>query len=85
MHGAAMGMFPRVATLLAENGADPALWDVKNYRGWTPLFIAEGYRYGLPRPSRPTIEVISNLMNDAGLTTEGERPEVIDIYEATPD
>ena len=85
MHGAAMGMFPRVATLLAESGADPVRWDVKNYRGWTPLFIAEGYRYGLPRPSRPTIDVISNLMNDAGLTTEGERPEVIDIYEATPD
>ena len=54
-------------------------------RGGLLYSSLEGYRYGLPRPSRPTIDVISNLMNDAGLTTEGERPEVIDIYEATPD
>lgn len=81
MHGAAMGMFPEVAKLLDANGADPHLYNVTNYRGWTPLFIAEGYRYGLPRPSQATIEVITAFMGEAGISTEGERPEIIDIYE----
>jgi len=81
MHGAAYGMFPVVVNLLADNGADPHIWNRENHRGWTPLFIAEGYRFGLPRPSRPTIEVIERLMNEAGLPTEGPRPEIIDIYE----
>jgi ankyrin repeat protein len=80
MHGAAFGMFPAVAKLLAQHGADPYIWNRENYRGWTPLFIAEGYRYGLPRPSRPTIEVIETMMTEAGITLGGQRPEVIDIY-----
>jgi hypothetical protein len=45
------------------------------------LFIAEGYRFGLPRPSRPTIEAIERLMFAAGIPTEGPRPPVIDMYE----
>ena len=84
MHGAAMGMFPEIAKLLNEYGANPHLYNVENYRGWTPLFIAEGYRYGLPRPSQATIEVITGFMGEAGISTEGERPEVIDIYEVPP-
>lgn len=84
MHGAAMGMFPEVAKLLNEHGADPYIFNIENYRGWTPLFIAEGYRYGLPRPSQATIEVITGFMDSAGISTEGERPEVIDIYEVPP-
>ena len=44
------------------------------------MFIAEGYRFGLPRPSRPTIEAIERLMVAAGIPTEGPRPPVIDIY-----
>ena len=84
MHGAAMGMFPDVAKILAANGADPHIWNIENYRGWTPLYIAEGYRYGLPRPFRPVIEVITGYMDEAGISTEGERPEVIDIYEVPP-
>jgi len=47
MHGAAYGSFPAVVDLLADNGADPQIWKRKNERGWTPLFIAEGYRFGL--------------------------------------
>jgi ankyrin repeat protein len=80
MHGAAYGMFPAVINLLADNGADPHIWKRENHRGWTPLFIAEGYRFGLPRPSRPTIEAITPLMVAAGIPTEGPRPPVIDIY-----
>ena len=81
MHGAAYGMFPAVIDLLAANGADPQIWKRENHRGWTPLFIAEGYRFGLPRPSRPTIEAIERLMFAAGIPTEGPRPPVIGIYE----
>ena len=80
MHGAAYGMFPAVVNLLADNGADPHIWKRENYRGWSPLFIAEGYRFGLPRPSRPTIQAIEDLMLAAGIPTEGPRPPVIDIY-----
>ncbi len=80
MHGAAYGMFPTVVELLADNGADPHIWKRENHRGWSPLFIAEGYRYGLPRPSRATIQVITRLMVAAGIPTEGPRPPVIDIY-----
>ena len=80
MHGAAYGMFPAVINLLADNGADPHIWKRENHRGWSPLFIAEGYRFGLPRPSRPTIQAIEDLMLAAGIPTEGPRPPVIDIY-----
>jgi ankyrin repeat protein len=84
MHGAAMGMFPEVAKLLDEHGANPHIYNIENYRGWTPLFVAEGYRYGLPRPSQGTIDVITGFMDGAGISTAGERPEVIDIYEVPP-
>ncbi len=81
MHGAAYAMFPAVVELLADHGADPHIWNRKNHQGWTPLFIAEGYRFGLPRPSGITITVVERLMAEAGISTEGERPEIIDIYE----
>ena len=84
MHGAAYGMFPAVVDLLADNGADPQIWKRKNEQGWTPLFIAEGYRFGLPRLSRPTIEAIEPLMLAAGIPTDGPRPTFVDQYETTP-
>jgi len=84
MHGAAYGRFPSVVRLLADHGADPHVWNRVNYRGWTPLFIAEGHRH-IPRgPSLPTIEVISRLMFESGIPTEGPRPELIDQYEVPP-
>ncbi len=84
MHGAAYGMFPAVVDLLADNGADPEIWKQANERGWTPLFIAEGFRFGLPRHSRPTVEAVERLMLAAGIPTDGPRPRVIDIYEVVP-
>jgi len=81
MHGAAYGNFPTVVQLLAERGADPNVWKRANKQGRTPLYIAEGYRGGLPRPSRPTIDAVTSLMLAAGLSTEGTRPPVRDIYE----
>ena len=84
MHGAAYGSFPAVVDLLANNGADPQIWKRKNERGWTPLFIAEGYRFGLPRHSRPTIEAVERLMLAAGIPTDGPRPIHVDQYSTTP-
>ena len=80
MHGAAFASFPTVVQLLADNGADIHVWSQPNEQGRTPLFIAEGYRGGLPRPSRPTIETITFLMDGAGIPTDGPRPELVDMY-----
>lgn len=81
MHGAAYNIYPRVVTLLAESGADPQVWKNRNKAGATPLFIAEGYSGRLPRPDAPTIAAITKLMLAAGLSTAGERPKVVDIYQ----
>lgn len=80
VHGAAFASFPSVVQQLADNGADIHVWTVPNEQGRTPLFIAEGFRGGLPRPSRPTIEAITFLMDGAGISTGGPRPELVDQY-----
>jgi len=81
MHGAAYNMYPRVVKLLAERGADPQVWKNPDKAGRTPLFIAEGFSGRLPRPDPPTIEAVTKLMLAAGISTEGERPKVVDIYQ----
>src|SRR5215475_15837343 len=80
MHGAAYNQYPRVVNLFAERGADPKIWSRPNRSGRTPLSIAEGYAGRLPRPDKPTIEAVTKLMRAAGLSTDGPRPEVVDIY-----
>jgi ankyrin repeat protein len=80
MHGAAYNIYPRVVELLAKRGADPQIWSKPDKFGRTPLFIAEGYAGRLPRPDPPTIEAVTRLMRAAGLSTDGPRPEVVDIY-----
>ena len=84
MHGAAYGSFPTVVQLLADHGADIRIWNQRNEQGRTPLFIAEGHRGGLPRPSRATIEAITVLMDGAGVSTDGERPAIVDQYAPKP-
>jgi hypothetical protein len=81
MHGAAFNISPLVVKLLAERGADPQIWKHPNKAGGTPLFIAEGFISRLPRPDAPTIEAITKLMVAAGISTQGERPRIIDSYE----
>jgi hypothetical protein len=83
MHGAAFGNFPTVAQLLAARGADADIWKRPDRQGRTPLFIAEGYRGGPLRPSRPTIDEITRLMVAKGLPMDGPRPlgVVRDTYE----
>jgi ankyrin repeat protein len=84
VHGAAYNMYPKVIEFLAENGADPQVWGKPNKFGRTPLFIAEGFSGRLPRPDQPTIDVVTKLMLEAGLSLEGERPPVVDIYAPKP-
>jgi ankyrin repeat protein len=81
MHGAAYNISPLVVKLLADRGADPHIWKNPNKAGGTPLFIAEGYTSRLPRPDAATIEAITKLMVAAGISTEGERPKIVDSYE----
>jgi uncharacterized protein len=81
MHGAAYNISPLMVEFLAKHGADPQIWSKPNKLGGTPLFIAEGYTTRLPRPDAPTLEALTTLMRSVGLSTEGERPKMIDSYE----
>lgn len=81
MHGAAYGSFPSVIQLLADRGADPELWKRPNNHGWTPLFIAEGYRPGNFKPAPLAIAAVERLMAREGLSTDGSRPRHIGTYE----
>ncbi|HXE63814.1 MAG TPA: ankyrin repeat domain-containing protein [Bryobacteraceae bacterium] len=80
MHGAAANNYPRVVNLLAERGADPKIWSRPNKTGRTPLFLAEGYNAAELHPDPPTIAAITRLMDAAGLSTEGKRPDIVDMY-----
>src|SRR5881628_1246314 len=80
MHGAAYGNFPTIVELLAKRGADIKVWNQPDKQGRSPLFIAEGFKAGRQQPSRPTIEAITRLMLAAGLSTDGPRPQMTDIY-----
>ena len=64
MHGAAYKSIPKMAHFLAENGADPNVWDRKNKHGWTPLRIAQGYRPGNFRPAAAMVEAINAVSED---------------------
>lgn len=81
MHGAAYGSFPSVVELLADRGADADLWKLPNRHGWTPLWIAEGYRPGNFKPAPETIATLERLMAKEGIPTEGPRPRHIGTYE----
>ena len=67
MHGAAYKNVPGVVEWLAENGADMAIWNRKNKKGWTPLMIAQGFRPGNFKPDAATIEAIERVMRAAGV------------------
>jgi ankyrin repeat protein len=83
MHGAAFASWPRMVKALAAKGAKIAVWNQKNQRGWTPLMIAEGHRYGNYKPSFETIAAIKEVMLANGITPPPPTPpEVRKGYEA---
>ncbi|MGH9630003.1 MAG: ankyrin repeat domain-containing protein, partial [Bryobacteraceae bacterium] len=77
MHGAAYKNLPAVVELLAGKGADIEVWNRKNKQGWTPLTIAEGYRFGNFKPSPVTVAAFHRVMSDAGVRPDsGPRPVI---------
>lgn len=83
MHGAAFASFPKVIKFLDAKGAKIEVWNQKNQRGWTPLLIAEGHRYGNFKPSFETIAAIKEVMIAHGLTPPPPTPlAAVQGYEA---
>jgi ankyrin repeat protein len=67
MHGAAYKNLPGTVEFLAEKGAKIDIWNRKNKHGWTPLTIAEGYRFGNFKPSPETVAAFHRVMRAAGV------------------
>jgi len=67
MHGAAYKNLPAVVELLAAKDARIEIWNQKNKFGWTPLLIAQGYRFGNFKPSITTVAAIEKVMLAAGV------------------
>jgi ankyrin repeat protein len=76
MHGAAFANFPKVVKFLESKGAKIDVWNQKNKRGWTPLLVAEGHRYGNFKPSFETIAAIKEVMMAHGITPPPPTPLV---------
>lgn len=70
MHGAAYKNLPAAVQFLADKGASIEIWNRKNKFGWTPLTIAEGYRFGNFKPSPETVAVFRRIMRAAGVSTD---------------
>jgi ankyrin repeat protein len=67
MHGAAYKNHPKAVEFLAAKGAKIEVWNRKNSHGWTPLRIAEGYRFGNFKPSPDTVAAFHRVMSAAGI------------------
>ena len=76
MHGAAFANFPKVIKLLDAKGAKLEVWNQKNQKGWTPLLIAEGHRYGNFKPGFSTIAAFHDVLRAHGLTPPPPTPPV---------
>jgi len=72
MHGAAYKNLPGAVECLASHGAKIEIWNKRNKFGWTPLIIAEGYRFGNYKPSPPTVEAFRKIMVAAGVWDKRE-------------
>ncbi len=76
MHGAAFDNFPKVVKFLDARGARIEIWNQPNKRGWTPLLIAEGHRYGNFKPSFETIAAFHDVLRAHGLTPPPPTPRI---------
>jgi len=83
MHGAAFASWPKMVKFLDAKGAKIEVWNQKNKRGWTPLMVAEGHRFGNFKPSFETIAAIKEVMVAHGVTPPPPTPrEEVKGYEA---
>jgi ankyrin repeat protein len=71
MHGAAYKNLPAVVQFLNDHGAKIEVWNKTNKFGWTPLWIADGHRFGNFKPSADTIAAFRRIMTAAGAPIEG--------------
>lgn len=62
LHGAAYKNLPGAVRFLTTHGAKVEVWNKPNKNGWTPLGIAEGYRFGNFKPSPPTEAAIREAL-----------------------
>jgi uncharacterized protein len=62
IHGAAYKNVADAVRYLASHGANPDVWNQPNKHGWTPLTIAQGYRFGNFKPSPPTVQALLEVM-----------------------
>ncbi len=76
MHGAAFANFPKTVKHLDKRGAKIEIWNVKNKKGWTPLLVAEGHRFGNFKPSFETIAAFHDLFRAYGLPVPPATPPV---------
>lgn len=67
MHSAAYKNVPAAVTYLAQRGAKIEVWNRVNKGGWTPLRIAEGYRYGNFKPSPETVAAFQKIFQQTGV------------------
>jgi ankyrin repeat protein len=67
MHGAAYKNLPGAVEALAKHGANVSIWNRNNRFGWTPLRIAQGYRFGNYKPSVVTVSAIEKILQEAGV------------------
>ena len=80
MHGAAYKNLPGAVEFLAAKGARIEVWNKKNKFGWTPLTIAEGYRFGNFKPSLVTVAAFHKIMQAAGVPIVPSKAENISAY-----
>src|SRR5438552_1364794 len=85
MYGAVYNISLLVMKLFVERGADLKIWLKLNKVGGMSLFIVEGYIICLLCPDALIFEVVTKLMNAAGISIEGERLKMIDFYEKVPE
>jgi ankyrin repeat protein len=70
MHSAAYKNYGAAIQLLVDRGAKIEVWNKKNKSGWTPLAIAQGYRFGNFKPSPPTEAALRKAFAKAGFKPE---------------
>ena len=80
MHAAAYKNLPAVVEFLAEKGAYIEVWNHNNKHGWTPLTIAQGYRFGNFKPSAVTVAAFHRVFNAAGVSPAESHPVARQIY-----
>jgi ankyrin repeat protein len=79
MHAAAYKNFPRAVEFLAAHGAKIDIWNKPNKQGWTPLVIAQGFRFGNYKPSPVTVDAIAKLLTSAGLPVPDPPKRVVGV------